>query len=69
MQSEIFTYIKKRIASEFEKCQWEDGVGKKFREGNLTEMQKSVEKMEAAFEDARIFKRNAERLLASIKEE
>lgn len=63
MQSEIFTYIKKRIASEFEKCQWEDGVGRKFREGNLTEMQNSVEKMEMAFEKARAFQRNAERLL------
>ena len=46
MKAEIAYYVKKKIVSEFEKCQWEDGIGSNFQENNLTEMQQAVGRVE-----------------------
>lgn len=69
MKAEIAYYVKKKIVSEFEKCQWEDGIGRNFQENNLTEMQQAVGRVEDSLEEADKFFRETERLLASITEE
>lgn len=69
MKTEVLSYVNKKLASDFEKCQWEDGVGKKFEANNLAEMRKSVGALEDTLAEAFKFFRETENLLSSIKEE
>lgn len=69
MKREVISYVKNKLVSDFEKCQWEDGVGKKFEANNIAEMGKSVDRLEDALEEAEKFFRDTENLLGSIKED
>lgn len=69
MKTEVIDYVKKKITSEFEKCQWEDGVGKKFEAIKLPEMKESVDKMGNLMEEIEDFWKTSENLLASVKDE
>lgn len=68
MNTEIIRYIMRKINSEFEKCRWDDGVGRKFKENNLTAMKKSLTLLEDKFDEMNRVFREAENILSSTKE-
>lgn len=69
MKTEVIYYVKRRTKEEFEKCRWTDNIGKKFEDDCLQEMQKSLDALETAMEEAEKFYKKAENVLASVRTE
>lgn len=68
MNTEIFYYVKKKLESDFQKCLWEDGVGRKFADTNLVDMGEAAVRLGSAVEEAADFYNRTEKLLASVGE-
>lgn len=62
MDTTVSYYVRKKVKDDFDKCNWTDGVGKKFEDVALTEMLKALEETEKFFT-------NAESILADTRPE
>ncbi len=69
MDTTVSYYVRKKVKDDFDKCNWTDGVGKKFEDVALTEMLKSLDELETALEETENFFTNAESILADIRPE
>ena len=67
MKTEVVSYVRRKVKEDFEKCGWEDGVGKKFEEISMREMLQSLDELEDELEETRKFFRNVENILTSLK--
>ena len=64
MDTTVSYYVRKKVKDDFDKCNWTDGVGKKFEDVALTEMLKALDELETALEETEKFFTNAESILA-----
>lgn len=62
MDTTVSYYVRKKVKDDFDKCNWTDGVGKKFEDVALTEMLKALDETEKFFT-------NAESILADTRPE
>lgn len=60
MDTTVSYYVRKKVKDDFDKCNWTDGVGKKFEDVALTEMLKALDELETARKNREVFT-NAER--------
>ena len=60
MDTTVSYYVRKKVKDDFDKCNWTDGVGKKFEDVALTEMLKALDELETALEETEKFFTNAE---------
>lgn len=67
MKTEVVSYVRRKVKEDFEKCCWEDGVGKKFEEISMREMLQSLDELEDELEETRKFFRNVENILTYLK--
>ena len=68
MQKEVVNYVRKKIWSEFDSCQWEDGIREKFADTIVPRMDLVLKKMEYQLEDALEFQKKVEALLHLAEE-
>lgn len=45
MDTTVSYYVRKKVKDDFDKCNWTDGVGKKFEDVALTEMLKALDEL------------------------
>lgn len=45
MQGEVFTYLEKKLSSEFENCGWTDDLSDRFENKELADMRGSIHDM------------------------
>lgn len=69
MDTLVSYYVKRKTKDDFNKCQWTDGVGKKFENITLVEMLKSLDEFGTTLEEAEKFFKNAENILADMTSE
>ena len=55
MDTTVSYYVRKKVKDDFDKCNWTDGVGKKFEDVALTEMLKALDELETALEETEKF--------------
>lgn len=68
MTADIFYYVKRKLRTGFDRCCWKDGVGYKYEQNILPDMEKCVQDTADSVEQLLRFLRESEKLLRKTEE-
>ncbi len=66
MNEVMFSYLKRKIRSEFQNCTWDDSIGRSFENNELPKMEKSLNELQYLEDEIIEFQKKSEQFLSEL---